>query len=94
METLPHLLLGQLLDLIQYGFPLDFVKKFPLSSSKNNYSSAVEIESHVDAYTKEELEHGALCGPFHDLEFKIHVSPLMTREKQNSDSCHTIMDLS
>ena len=65
-----------------------------MSSSNTNHTSAVEHETHVDAYIKEELEHGALYDPFHDLEFQIHVSPLMTREKQNSASRHTIMDVS
>ena len=65
----------QLPDLIQYGFPLDFDRKFPLSSSKTNHTSAIEHGTHVEAYIKEELEHGALYGPFQDLEFQIHVSP-------------------
>ena len=81
-------------DLIQYGFPLDFDRNFPLSLSKTNHTSAIEHGTHAEAYIKEELEHGALYGPFQDLDFQIHVSPLMTREKQNSDSHRTIMDLS
>ena len=84
----------QLPDLIQYGFLLDFDRSFTLSSSKTNHTSAIEHGTHAEAYIKEELEHGALYGPFQDLEFQIHVSPLMTRGKQNSDSCRTIMDLS
>ena len=84
----------QLTDLIQYGFPLDFDRKFSLSSSQTKHTSVIEHGTHVEAYIKEELEHGALYGPFQDLEFQIHVSPLMTREKQNSDSRCTIMDLS
>ena len=69
----------QLTDLIQYGFPSDFDRKFPLSSSKNNNASALNYETHVDAYVQEELDHGALYGSFfHDLDFNIHVSPLMT----------------
>ena len=84
----------QLTDLIQYLFPLDFDRKFPLSSSKTNHTSAIEHGTHVEAYIKKELEYGALYGPFQDLDFQIHVSPLMTREKHNSDSRRTIMDLS
>ena len=71
----------QLPDLIQYGFPLDFDRKCPLSSSDTNHASALNYETHVDEYIQEELEHGALYGPFQDVDFNIHVSPLMTREK-------------
>ena len=42
----------------------------------------------------EELKYGALYGPFDNLDLDSHVSPLMTREKQNSTQQRTIMDLS
>ena len=84
----------QLPDLIQFGFPLDFDRNCPLSSSDVNHASALNFESHVDAYIQEELKYGALYDPFQKLDFKIHLSPLMTREKQNSDNRCTIMDLS
>ena len=41
-----------------------------------------------------ELQHNALYGPFDNPPFPVHISPLMTQEKQNSDTRHTIMDLS
>ena len=53
----------------------------------------MKYETHVDVYIKEELQHGAFYGPFEDLDLDIHVSPLMTREKQKSTN-RTIMDLS
>ena len=65
-----------------------------MSLSKTNHTSAIEHGTYVDAYIKEELEHGAIYRPFQDLEFQIHMSPLMTREKQNSANRRTIMDLS
>ena len=43
---------------------------------------------------QEELEYDALYGPFQDLDFYIHVSPLMTREKQNSTNRCTKLNLS
>ena len=36
----------------------------------------------------------SMHGPFEDLDLDIHVSPLMTREMQNSKNRRTIMDLS
>ena len=41
-----------------------------------------------------EISHGAILGPFKDLPFKIHTSPLMTRPKQDSCKRRTILDLS
>ena len=45
----------QLPDLIQFGFPLDFDRNCPLSSSDVNDASALNYESHVDSYIQEEL---------------------------------------
>ena len=73
--------------------PLDFDRKCPLSSSNINHASALNYETHVDAYVQEDLQHGALYGPFEALDLDIHVSPLMTREKQDSTNRCTIMDL-
>ena len=74
--------------------PLDFNRQCPLSSSTTNHAPALKYETHVEEYIKEQLQHGALYGPFEDLDLDIHVYPLMTREKQNSTQHRTIMDLS
>ena len=84
----------QLTDLLQFGFPLDFHRNSLLSSSSANHTSANQFEADVDAYIKEELNHGAIYGPFDNPPFPVHVSPLMTREKQNSTTRRTIVDLS
>ena len=44
--------------------------------------------------SKEELSHKAIIGPFEELPGSFHISPLMTRDKQDSDKKRTIMDLS
>ena len=84
----------QLPDLIQYGFPLDFNRNSNLVSTYVNHTSAIEHEQHIDQYIAEELKYGALYGPFQDTLIPVHVSPLMTRAKQNSDKRRTIVDLS
>ena len=84
----------QLVDFICFGFPLDFDRNFTLLSSCQNHASAIEHVNHVDAYIAEELKYGAMYGPFYQLPFPVHVSPLMTREKQDSAKRRTIMDLS
>ena len=84
----------QLPDLIQYWVPLDFNRQGSLSSSTTNHASALKYETHVEEYITEELKHGALYGPFQDLDLDIQVYSLMTREKQDSTQRRTIMDLS
>ena len=39
------------------------------------------------------IKYGAIYGPFKDLPFPVHISPLVTRPKQNSNKRRTIMDL-
>ena len=54
----------QLLQFLQYGFPLGFNRECKLLCEGGNHKSANDFPSHVQAYIKEELEHGALVGPF------------------------------
>ena len=44
----------QLLDLIEFGFPLDFERSSSLSSSDDNHTSAIKYPSHVQEYLLEE----------------------------------------
>ena len=85
----------QLLQLLQFGFPLDFNRCCPLQQEVGNHSSADEFPSGVDAYIEEECKFGALLGPFdvNPIE-NAHSSPFMTRHKPNSDRRRVIIDLS
>ena len=74
----------QLVDLIRFGFPLDFDRSSKLRSTYGSHTSATKYLLHVDNYVQEELKYGALYGPFQDLPFPVHISPLLTREKQGS----------
>ena len=84
----------QLPDLLEYGFPLDFDRNCQLQSVDSNHKSADMHLDQVQNYIKEELSHKAIVGPFQHLPLSFHVSPLMTRDKQDSDKKRTIMDLS
>ena len=84
----------QILDLIQFGFPLDFDRNTVLCSTYKNHASAYEFASHVDKYIQEELGHGAIMGPFNTPPIPLHISPFMTRPKPDSDTRRTIIDLS
>ena len=84
----------QLPDLIRYGFPLDFDRQNIFQSTYDNHASATQHVDQIDHYWHEELKYGAIYGPFKKLPFPVHISPLMTRPKQNSENRRTIMDLS
>ena len=71
---------SQLLDLLQYGFPLGYNRHCKLKNDMTNHKSAVDFPDDVQAYIDEERRHGAILGPFqmHPLE-NAHFSPFMTR---------------
>ena len=77
-----------------YGFPLYFDRNFQLISTEKNHESAVKNCIHIGKYVIEELNHKAILGPFDNMPSSMQISPLMVRDKQDSDSKRTIMDLS
>ena len=81
------------LDLLEFGFPLDFDKTTVLSSTEENHASAKQFSSHVKTYIQEEIRHGAMLGLFEHKPITLHVSPFMTRDKPDSDTWRTIVDL-
>ena len=84
----------QLVDLLHYGFPLDFDRSGQLQSTEINHKSAIDYHDHVSHYIAEELKHGAMYGPFDEKPFPCHTSPFLTRHKPNSDNRRVIVDLS
>ena len=85
----------QLPLLVKYGFPLDFKRNPVVCRDMANHNSATQHPEHVVHYLKEEIEHGAIIGPFVDPPIKnLHVSPFMTRDKSSSDHRRVIIDLS
>ena len=84
----------QLPDLIEFGFPLDFDRTRDLQSTLVNHASARLNPDHVDKYIQEEVGFKAMLGPLDIKPFDIHISPFMTRDKSDSNSRRTIMDLS
>ena len=84
----------QLIDLIQYDFPLDFNREVHLASTYVNHASATQHSQHVSAYIQTEMQYGAIYGPFAQSPFPCHVSPFLTRDKPDSDKRRVILDLS
>jgi hypothetical protein len=85
----------QILDLIQYGFPLDLDKSSILPNlAVTNHRSALQFLAEVDSYFREEIHFGAMLGPFPDPPFPdLHCSPLMTAPKDGNKR-RIIVDLS
>ena len=82
---------------LRYGFPMDFRgSHLDLRDGGSCHPSARQYPEHVEAYINDELEHGAICGPFTDKPFgdETHVSPFITRHKPDSDKRRVIIDLS
>ena len=85
----------QLLQLIEFGFPLDFNWNCPVNHETGNHKSATEFPNDVDAYIEEELKYDALLGPFESHPIASgHCSPFMSRAKPNTDRRLVIIDLS
>ena len=82
------------MDLLEFGFPLDFNRNAPLSSAEENHASATNFANGVCTYIGEELEHAAMLGPFKCKSIDLHVSPFMTRDKTDLDVRLTIVDVS
>ena len=59
----------QMLDLIEFGFPLDSDRSCSLSSSDNGHTSAIRYPSLVEEYLLEELNHNAILGPLDSPSF-------------------------
>jgi hypothetical protein len=85
----------QILDLIQYGFPLDLDKSsFIPNLAVSNHGSAIQFPAEVDNYFSEEIHFGAMLGPFPDPPFPdLNCSPLMTAPKDGNKR-RIIVDLS
>ena len=66
----------QLLQLLEFGFPLDF---------NRNHASANEFSEDIGTYLEEETSFGAIIGPFHKNPIiNCYYSPFMTWQKSNS----------
>ena len=84
----------QFLQLVEFGFPLDFNRKCPLRCERGNHKSATEFPADIDAYIDEETKFDAILGPFKEKPIdSSHSSPFMTRPKLYSSRHRVIVDL-
>lgn len=84
----------EILQYLEFGFPLGLAQVFELESCMQNHSSALEYFSYIDAFFKKEVELHGVTGPFTTAPFlSTKVSPLMTANKK-PDSRRPIFDAS
>ena len=84
-----------LAEFLEFGWPVNFDRRSPLGAMQSNHPSAMACEEHIDFYVDTERRFGALLGPFSSPPFRwLHLSPLMTRSKRDTDKRRVIMDLS
>ena len=84
-----------LVDYIQYGWPINFDRFSPLCPTHRNHPSVERFGADIEHYINSELGHGALVGPFRGPPVpNFHTSPLMTEPKKDAAHRRVIMDLS
>ena len=85
-----------IIPLLMYGFPIDRDMKVPLEMSNINHMGATRYGEDIDKYIAAEVIKGATIGPFAAIPFntEVGISPLSTREKQDSPDRRIIMDCS
>ena len=85
----------QLIQMLKFGFPLDFDEGIMLKSDQTNHKSALAYPDHVCHYLQEEKQFKAIVGPFLEPPLvDMHTSPFITTEKPDSRNRRVIVDLS
>ena len=95
-RELQHLLEDQqLVDFLEYGFPIGYTGESPPLLDVPNHTSASQHPSHIDKYLQTECRHDALLGPLEQRPFTwFRHNPMMTRPKRDSHERRVILDLS
>ena len=84
-----------MLQLLEFGFPLDFNRQCPLRFEGKNYTSATDHPVDIDTYIQEESHFDAILVPFKENPIKGgHCSPFIARYKPNWERHRVIIDLS
>ena len=89
LRDYPHC---EILQFLEYGFPLGLSKDPVLEPSLKNHSSAYLFFPFVDEFFSKGLSRNEICGPFRTPPFEwVHTSPLMTAPKK-PDSRRAVFD--
>ncbi len=87
---------AQIIDFLQYGWPMSYELPWPPTASVKHHQTALSFPDHIDKYIAKEQQAGALCGPFEVKPFGpwFTTSPMLTRPKKSSINRRVIIDLS
>ena len=75
----------QIVDLLEFEFPLDFNRITVSCATEDNYASATQFATHVKSYIQNETKHGAVLGTFDNKPIDLYISPFTTIDKPDSD---------
>ena len=86
---------ADLLDYVQFGFPLGYLGPISPTDDIQNHPSAPRFPDHIHKFISTKKEAVALIGPFSHPPFIpwIHLSPLMSRPKAEPNKRRVITDL-
>ena len=96
-RKMQHLLPDQqLVDFLEYGFPVGYTGTEISILGLPNHSSAMYHAPHVHKYLDTEVSKQAMLGPLKCQPFQewFRVNPAMTRPKRDSDDMRVILDMS
>ena len=85
-----------LVDMLAFGWPVDYTATKIPTPTYVNHAKDTDATIHIDKYIQKELQYNALLGPFEEYPFTpwYQVSPMMTRDKHESNDKRIIVDLS
>ena len=85
-----------LVQFLEFGWPLGYSARVLPKGAVSNHSGATVFSRETDAYISNEVELGAMLGPFdsNPLSTELTVSPINSIPKRGSDSRRFIADLS
>ena len=85
----------EIVDFLHFGWPSSFDHQSPLMSTLKNHSSGLSYPRHIEHYIEKEISKQALVGPFgYPPIAPLHVSPILTRPKKDSEWRRIVVDLS
>ena len=87
---------AQLVDFLEFGWPIDYTAPVPPTPTFLNHEKNPEFQLHIQNFFETELRHGAILGPFSHPPFQpwTQISPIMTRPKKDSAARRIVIDLS
>lgn len=85
-----------LCDLLEFGWPVGYLKDSPPVAVHSNHPSATRSAQHIQAFIDKEKSYEAILGPFPSQPFQqwTRLSPLMTWPKKDTHERRVIVDLS